>query len=195
MTSEQIAARWGQLQGGWQRFKGVVGGVVGRVRAAAKKEAYDPAVHNRAVQNQLYKHLGKAPVKSFLAENDPRYARYTAGTIGVAERTRELAAEAATAIPYVVALAGVVAIRGFNNLALTKAEADSPLAISAREGAAKRDRKNNQPDAWKKHAARVNRIHEQPRNARERSAAVGHQLNQQKMRQQAESRAKTQQAA
>ncbi len=177
MTSEEITQRWGQLQGGWQRLKGALSGAVGRARSTLKEEEYDPAKHNRTVQNQLYKHLGEAPVRGFLGQHDNRYNRYAAGKVGVAERSREIAAEALVAPPMVVACLGIAALRGFANLAVRKAEPGSPLAVLATEGAEGRERKLAKSQQQAKRAAE--RRHA-PTNARERLAAVKMRLDREK---------------
>lgn len=176
ITSEEITARWGQLRGGWQRFRGMVSGAVGRARAASQNEVYDPARHNRTVQNQLYKHVAELPVRNFLAANDHRYARYAVGTVGAAERTRELTAEALGAPLYLVAAVGLTAWRGFANRTLQNAAPDSPLALVAREGA--RSRAYHQEVTWHKRNQCAADALLTPVTARQRAAAVQHHINQ-----------------
>ncbi len=170
LTSEDITSRWGALQGRWQKFKGAVSGVVGRLRATLNGEEYDAGKHNRTVQNALYSHLGKAPVRQYLANNDPRYNDYANQKLSFTDKTREAAIGVALS-PLLLASVGVVAFRGFFNMAVRKAEAGSPLAHLANEGAEARQRK--QEERAEKDAIRTADAYVRPRTGYHRRAAVG----------------------
>jgi hypothetical protein len=163
-TDQEITERWGKLQSRWQRLKGVASGAVGRVKAAFNREAYDPAKHNRTVQNQLYKHLDKAGVDDLLAAKDNRYQRYAEGKLGKAESARETAALSAAIVPMAV---GLLAWRGVSNLLKNSAATRDIWNAVEREGGSSGWRGEAEAAAKRKRAQERG-----PRSANQRATEV-----------------------
>jgi hypothetical protein len=146
-----------------------------RTRAAMRGEEYDPAVHNRTVQNNLYRHaVSDERVESHLQTHDPRFNRYAEGKIGRAEVIRRVPGDIVAAMIGVVAIVGIAPI----HYAAKAAEAGSPLQLA--------DEANR--DLVRTIAARLDQAQERgvanPRRPAHRAGAVWAHVSERKYRQQ-----------